>query len=431
MLNNISGFPEFLPNEQIIFNFVLNIIKEKFELYGFIPLETSAIEKVTTLLSKGNDNEIYGIYRLKDENSKKELGLRFDLTVPLARYVAKNYGSLAFPYKRYQISPVWRGERAQSGRYKQFYQCDIDIVGDTTLDTAYDAEVVCVIYDIFKAIGLKNFTIKINNRNILFGLIESFEINDVNAVIRIIDKIEKISKETFIEELTKINITKELIDLILEIKHKSQLNNNTIEYMQNICTNAKMQKGIEELKEILKLIESFSVKNIKFDPMLARGLDYYTGSVFEIILNDFPDIGSICGGGRYDNLVSSFTNKIMPGVGLSIGVTRLIPKLLELNFFDIKDFGISKVLITMQEREMMDKYIAITNKFRKNNINTELYMQNKPLSSQMKYANKKGFNFVVIANKEELNNNQIIIRNLFTGEQKITTIELIDFEKFR
>ncbi len=428
LLSNISGFPEFLPKEQIAFNKVIKIIKSQFELHGFIPLETPAVERTPTLLAKGNDNEIYGLYRLADdaEIKEKDIALRFDLTIPLARYVAQHYGNLTFPYRRYQIAPVWRGERPQAGRYRQFYQCDVDIIGDGELSLIYDAEALSVVYNIFKNIGLKNFEIKINNRSILTGLLKSFGVleNNISHVMRTIDKAAKISKDEFRIELSSYGLTQPDIEILCGLIIKHLTNVAWLEYLPSICTNPEFLSAITELKELIKLLHTFEVLDqyIQIDPTLARGLNYYTSTVSEIQLLDYPELGSVCGGGRYANLASSFSKKPLPGVGFSIGISRLIPKLIESGIINANQETPAIVLVTVQNTELMPYYIKIAKNLRANNINTEIYLANKTLGAQMKYASKKGFKFVIIANEAEFENQKLILRSLSDGRQESLSI---------
>jgi histidyl-tRNA synthetase len=430
MLNNISGFPEFLPRDQIAFNKIIDNIKRQFELYGFIPLDTAAVEKISTLLAKGNDHEIYGIYRLSGQEgaNKKDLALRFDLTVPLARYVSQNYGSLTFPYKRYQIAPVWRGERPQAGRYRQFYQCDIDVIGDGELALIHDAEVLTIGYSIFKSIGIQKFAIKINNRYILTGLIKSFGINNDNNIadiMRIIDKVEKISQTVLVTELEQQGLKQNNIDTLLNLVHKKMSNHDWLIYLKTLCNEPEFLTGIAEITEVLSHTSDFGVDDayIQIDPSLARGLTYYTGTVFETKLIDHPELGSVASGGRYANLASTFTNKKLPGVGFSIGISRLVPKLIETGIIKTDLESTAKVLVTTQNKQFMESYIRIAKTLRDAKINTELYLADKPLGSQMKYASKKGFHVAIIADSSELNDNKVFVRDLNKGEQVLVAIQ--------
>ncbi|WP_021826759.1 histidine--tRNA ligase [Holospora obtusa] len=428
MLTNISGFPEFLPRDQLAFNKVLELIKTQFELYGFIPLDTPAVERVSTLISKGNDNEIYAIHRLAHAHGckKKDLALRFDLTVPLARYVAQHYGQLTFPYRRYHIAPVWRGERAQSGRYRQFYQCDIDVIGDGELSLAYDAETLSIIYHVFKTIGIKNFVIYTNHYLLLTGLIKSFDIQEslIPCVMRTLDKAEKISQDALVGELKGHGMNQNNIDVLTCLIKNSLTNEELFQYLLGICSNTDFLKGVCELKEVLKLLQNFGVKDsyIRIHPTLARGLNYYTGTIAETKLLDFPELGSVCGGGRYADLAGSFSNKTLPGVGFSIGISRLIPKLIQSGMICANQETPAIVLITVQNYKFISYYIEISKTLRTQGINTEIYLEQKSLGSQLKYAHKKGIRFVIIANESEIFKQQIILRSLFDGNQWTLTM---------
>lgn len=429
MLSHISGFPEFLPHEQLAFNRIVEIIRNKFELYGFSPLDTPAVEKTSTLLAKGSDHEIYGLYRLSGEEgtSKKDLALRFDLTVPLARYVAQHHGRLTFPYRRYHIAPVWRGERPQAGRYRQFYQCDIDIIGEGELSLIHDGEVLSVIYEIFNAIGLQRFIIKINNRSILTSLIKDFGIAEDNVanVLRIIDKAEKISKDQWKAELSAQGLKSSDILFLMNLLSMSMSNKEWLTYLKTLSRSSEFITGIEELSQVLENAYRFGVPDeyIQIDPSLARGLSYYTGTVYETKLLDYPELGSVCGGGRYGNLTQSFINKKFPGVGISIGISRLIPKLIEIGLVKTDSQTPASILVTTQNRNLMAYYIEIAQRLRKAQIKTELYLPEKSLSTQMKYASKKGFKFVIIADEAERQTHHVIVRNLESGEQTTTLME--------
>ena len=289
MITNISGFPEFLPSEQLIFEKILKIIRNEFELYNFLPLDTSAVERNSTLLAKGNDNEIYGIYRLAErsnEASSKELGLRFDLTVPLARYVAQNHGQLIFPYRRYHIAPVWRGERPQAGRYRQFYQADIDVIGDSQLDQMHDSEIISIMCRIFNKIGIDNFTVKVNDRGLLTIILKHFGVNEDNIIeaIRVVDKIEKITSEQFAAQISSVGISAEGINIINSWRDKDLSNKDWFAYLSELIkNNNELQEKLSSLDQLINNVIQFGARQekISIDPKLARGLTYYTGIVCE------------------------------------------------------------------------------------------------------------------------------------------------------
>ncbi len=431
MKSSISGFPEFLPNEQIAFNRAVSIITHHFEEHGFVPMDTAAVERVSTLLAKGNDNEIYGIYRLADENAaKKDLGLRFDLTVPLARYVSENSGQLIFPHKRYQISPVWRGERPQYGRYRQFYQCDIDIIGEGELSIEHDAEVISIIIEILRALGVPKFHTKLNNRKILSGFLITLMPEDkITAVIQLIDKLDKITPEDFDKALAELDIASENIAKIknfLDVEKRGN-NDEILQILKGYGFNETFKKGVEEIETVLKILKKININDnfVKLSVRLARGLTYYTGNVFETEFDDFKDIGSISGGGRYDNLTTMISNKKFPGVGATIGISRLIPKLIEQGIFKADKYSTADILVTTQNREYIGSYMSLAKKLRKAGLKTEIYLQDKGLGAQLTYASKKGIKLVLIANELELLDERAIIRNLQTKEQKIIRTQFI------
>lgn len=445
MRTDISGFPEFLPNEQIAFNRVKDIIQSHFESYGFVPMDTPAVERVSTLLAKGNDSEIYGLYRLADENFKKDLGLRFDLTVPFARYVAAHHGDMIFPHKRYQIAPVWRGERPQSGRYRQFYQCDIDVIAEDSLSLEHDSEILMLITETLSDIGTLKFTTYINNRKLLTGFLRHVMNGDesenmsakIAECIRVIDKREKISCEEFWDEIQKFEIPEGGIAELrsfLDIGQKSEKNADIIGELRNLKVaevSPEFSEGMSELETVLNLSKECSASNyrVKISPGLARGLAYYTGTVLETTLDDFKNVGSICGGGRYGNLTSliSGSNKNFVGVGASIGISRIVPKLIEKGILACKQSTPAQLLVTVQDRKLLGEYLKIAKKIRQIGIKVDVYLQNKTLSSQITYASRKGIKFVVIANETELAEGKVILRNLENKEQDM--IEVDDIKK--
>ena len=313
----LPGFMELLPKEQILFNKIKDTIQRTYEKYGFLPLDTPIIEDANVLLAKAGGETEKQIYRFnKGEN---DLALRFDLTVPLAKYVTEYYDKISFPFKRYQIGKVYRGEKPQRGRYREFYQCDIDIIGDGNLSIVNDAELPLVIYDIFSELKFGDFTICINNRKLLNGLFSSLNLQEKNAeILRIIDKIEKIGENSVKRELLEF-ATEEQINKIIEFIKIDGNNEEKIEKLENLgISDDIFNKGLNELKELIKYIGLFGMpdKNYKIDLTIARGLDYYTGTVFETFLNKYKNLGSICSGGIYDDLASYYTDKKMPGVGI-------------------------------------------------------------------------------------------------------------------
>ncbi len=420
----LAGFMELLPDEQILFNQIKEKIENTYKRYGFLPLDTPGIELADVLLAKAGGETEKQIYKFQKGDT--DLALRFDLTVPLAKYVAKNYGNLSFPFRRYQIGKVYRGERAQKGRYREFYQCDIDIIGDEELDLINDAEIPSIIYTIFKELGFENFTIKINNRKILNGLFESISQKE-NAVeiLRIIDKIEKIGKEAVKEELEKIGIENNQIKNIIDFIEIEGTSDEKLEKLEKLgIDNETYIKGIEELKTVVKNIRLFGVPdaNFKVDLTIARGLDYYTGTVYETFLNDYREIGSVCSGGRYENLAEYYTDKPLPGVGVSIGLTRLFYKLNELNIIKANKKSIADVLI-IPIVEDLEEPIKLATKLRNSGINTEIYLNNKKLKAKFKYANKLKIPYVIVMGQDEIDAKEITLKNMETGEEKRLPID--------
>ena len=384
---------------------------------------------------------------------------RFDPSLPLprqtssaAKYVAKNYGNLSFPFRRYQIGKVYRGEKAQKGRYREFYQCDIDIIGDETLDIINDAELPAVIYSTFRTLGFENFTIKINNRKILNGLFEGIGQKDKSVeILRIIDKIDKIGEQAVRKEIAELGVGEKIVNTIIDFIRIDGSADEKIEklekmdlYSANIVenesqntdvgadnmTNATFTRGVNELKEVVENIRLFGVpdKNFTVDLTIARGLDYYTGTVYETFLNDYREIGSVCSGGRYENLAENYTDRKLPGVGVSIGLTRLFYKLNELNLIKADKKSISDVLIIpMTENKKAPLELATS--LRNLGINTEIYLNNKKIKAKMKYADKLEIPYVIVIGDDEIANNTLKVKNMETGDEKTTDFNAESIKK--
>ncbi len=426
----LSGFMELMPNEQILFNQIKEKIEKTYQKFGFLPLDTPILELSEVLLAKAGGETEKQIYRF--EKGDTDISMRFDLTVPLAKYVAKNYGNLSFPFRRYQIGKVYRGERTQKGRFREFYQCDIDIIGDGELSIINDAELPSVIYTVFKELGFDDFTIRINNRKILNGLFESLNQKENSVeILRIIDKIDKIGKEAVIEELEKIEVKKEAITKIMEFIGIEGTTDEKLQKLKELdIQNEMFETGLNELTQVVKYVRAFGIpeNNFKVDLTIARGLDYYTGTVYETFLNEYRELGSVCSGGRYENLAEYYTDKKLPGVGISIGLTRLFYKLNELQLINAKKKSVSDVLIVPM-LEDMSMPINIANELRKNGINTEIFLNNKKLKAKMKYADKLEIPNVIVIGEDEVNSGIVKIKNMITGEEKECKIgtELIEY----
>lgn len=419
----LPGFMELKPNEQILFNQIKEKIEESYKRFGFLPLDTPILELSEVLLAKAGGETEKQIYRFTRGD---DLAMRFDLTVPLAKYVSKNYGELQFPFRRYQIGKVYRGERPQKGRFREFYQADIDIIGDGELSIMNDAEIPSIIYTTFKSLGFDDFTIRINNRKILNGLFEYLNIVELSTeIMRIIDKLEKIGKENIKLELLKLNIEEEIVDKILEFISISGNNEEKIESLEKLnIKNEVFEKGLFELKEVVKYIRLFGVpeENFSIDLTIARGLDYYTGTVYETFLDNYREIGSVCSGGRYDNLAENYTDKPLPGVGIAIGVTRLFDQLNDLKLIKTEKESISDVLV-ISTSDDVSECLPIANTFRKEGINTEVYMNDKKMKAKFKYADKLKIPYVAIIGEDELKENKVSLKNLVTGKQDTINIQ--------
>ena len=423
----LSGFMELMPNEQILFEQMKQKIEKTYQKFGFLPLDTPILELSDVLLAKAGGETEKQIYRF--DKGDTDISMRFDLTVPLAKYVAKNYGNLSFPFRRYQIGKVYRGERTQKGRFREFYQCDIDIIGDGELSIVNDAELPSVIYNVFKELGFDDFTIKINNRKLFNGLFENLNQKE-NAVevLRIIDKIEKIGKENVIKELKKIEIPEESINKIIKFIEIEGSTDEKLQKLQDLnIENETFKTGLEEITQVVKYVRLFGISdsNFKVDLTIARGLDYYTGTVYETFLNKYRELGSVCSGGRYDNLAENYTDKKLPGVGISIGLTRLFYKLNELNLIKVGKKSVAEVLI-IPMLEDLSTPIKIANNLRKKGINTEIFLNDKKLRAKMKYADKLEIPYIIVVGEDEIKSGIVKIKNMMTGEEKNCKIEDIE-----
>ncbi|HEX2332834.1 MAG TPA: histidine--tRNA ligase [Burkholderiales bacterium] len=418
----LRGFDqEYLPQDQLQFNRLIDIIRRNFELYGFLPIETPSAERREVLTSKGGvEKEIYALTRLAeadDDEAATKGALRFDLTVPLARYVAMHERELAFPFRRYQIQRVWRGEtpQARKGRFREFYQCDIDIINREKLSYLAEAEIPSVIYSVFKEMAIGEFTIRINNRKVLKGLLQEFRVQDErsSAVLRILDKTGKEDAAKIRADLEHEGLSREASAELLGLISESRGTDQTLSELNAIKSCAQ---GLEELRRIVEAIRQFGVPDSTFavDLGVVRGLDYYTGTVYETTLVKAPELGSICSGGRYDDLASYFTDTRLPGVGISIGLTRLFSRLKEAGLLQPLARTPAEVLVTTMDPRHLEKYLAIAAKLRAAGINTEVYLEPAKLASQLTYADRKGFRIAIIAGENEFSKGMVQIKNLST-----------------
>jgi len=445
----ISGFPEFLPQQQIALSRAVGQISEIYESFGYVPIETPAVERVEYLLAKGiADKEVYGIKRLQDVSKladEPDLALRFDLTVPLARYVAQHYGELRFPFKRYQIQPVWRGERAQAGRYRQFVQCDIDTIGDGSLSLSYDAEVPAIIFQLFRRLAFGKFTLRINNRKVLSGLLNGIGVEDARAQKRsmdLIDDLEKTGPDSVIEKFeSELSVSKASAETLLEFFALSAESGDKLAAAANFASDPLFEEGLRDLDTVLSearmcvpdkyetgplvSVESSRddfEKHVEIDFSIARGLDYYTGTVYETRFDRYPEIGSICSGGRYDNLASSFTTRKLPGVGISIGLTRLFARLFDAGLVTANRSTTAPVLVTCQDRDLMPFYQEAANRLRQEGVAVEVYLEDKSLKAQLRYANGRGFPLVVIAGRDEAEKDVVRLKSMAFDQEQVVNL---------
>lgn len=419
----LPGFMELIPSEQILFNKMKDTIRKNYEKFGFLPIDTPVIEKAEVLLAKGGGETEKQIYSFQKGDT--DLALRFDLTVPLARYVAQHYSELTFPFRRYHIGKVYRGEKAQRGRFREFYQCDIDIIGNGSLDIINDAEMPGIIYSTFRDLGFDAFTIKINNRKVLKGFFQHLGIEDSQEVLRSIDKLEKIGESGVIKELEDKGLNKDIIDEVINFISIKGSNLEIIESLKGLNIDNEIFKlGVEELELVNRYVGIFGVpeENFTIDLTIARGLDYYTGTVYETFLNDYPNIGSICSGGRYDDLAGFYTKQKLPGVGVSIGLTRLFYQLNEAKLISAEDNSLTKVLIIPMDGNM-DRAIDAARILRENEINTQVYLEDVKIGKKFNYADKLKIPYTIIIGQDEAANNLYTLKNMNTGEQNSLTLE--------
>lgn len=422
----LPGFMELLPADQMVFNQMLETIKKTYETYGFIPLDTPMIEKSEVLLAKSGGETAKQVYRFNKGDN--DLSLRFDLTVPLARYVSQHFGDLTFPFKRYHIGKVFRGEKPQKGRFREFYQCDIDIIGFETLSVINDAEILSVIYSTFKALGFSDFTIRLNNRKILNGFFESLNISNKTEVLRIIDKLEKIGREAVMAELKDLGLSESDSVSILEFVGIKGSCGEIIENLRKLQVNNEMfTEGIDELEQVINYINAFKVpaENYTIDLTIARGLDYYTGTIYETILNQYPSIGSVCSGGRYDNLAQNYTTKKLPGVGISIGLSRLFYQLREAGVLGENKKATPSQILVIPMKETMSQALELATMIRNAGISAEIYFNEGKIGKKFAYADKLGIPYAVVVGEDEVNSGLYKLKNMYTGEQVELNIEQI------
>ena len=416
----LSGFMELLPGPQQQMERIMEVLRTTYSLYGFTPLDTPAIEAAEVLLAKGGGETEKQIYRFQKGDS--DLALRFDLTVPLAKYVALHYNDLSFPFRRYQIGKVYRGERAQRGRFREFYQADIDIIGDGKLSIINEAEIPAIIYKTFSTLGLKRFQIRVNNRKILNGFYELLGLSERSGdIMRTVDKLDKIGAEKVGTLLTEeCGLTAEQSGEILKFIAITGSNEEVLSALEGYTGRSEaFDQGLEELKTVVRYLGAFGVpaENFAVDLTIARGLDYYTGTVYETTLLDHPEIGSVCSGGRYDNLAEFYTDRQLPGAGISIGLTRLFYVLGEQKMLnpDLPTAPADVLILPMTED--LSPAIALATELRENGVRAQLHCEQKKFKQKISYADKLGIPYVIFLGEDEIAGGVVACKDMKTGEQ--------------
>ena len=417
----LSGFMELLPRDQLKFERMLSLLRETYSSYGFTPLDTPVIEAAEVLLAKGGGETEKQVYRFTKGDT--DLALRFDLTVPRAKYVAAHYAELAFPFRRYQIGKVYRGERAQRGRFREFYQADIDIIGDGKLDVLNEAEIPAIIYDTFTRLGVKRFQIRVNNRKLLNGFYAMNGMSEkAGEIMRTVDKLDKIGPENVRQSL--INDVKMLpckAENVMDFMAVKGTNDEVIAALERYRgMDATFDEGLAELKTVVKYLADFGVpeENFAVDLTIARGLDYYTGTVYETLMLDHPEIGSVCSGGRYDNLAEYYTDRALPGVGISIGLTRFFYILSEQGLLSGEGGDAPCDALILPMTEDLSPAVAAAAELRKAGLRVQLYTEKKKFKAKMSYADRLGVPYAVFLGEDELAEGVLSVKDMRTGEQQ-------------
>ena len=423
--STLPGFMELLPQEQILFNEMMDKIRKNFENHGFLPINTPNIEKSEVLLAKGGGETEKQIYRFQKGDT--DMSLRFDLTVPLARYTVEHFNELSFPFRRYHIGKVYRGEKAQKGRFREFYQCDIDTIGNEKLDISNDAEFPIVIYHTFKDLGFDNFTIKLNNRKILNGFFASLDIDDLTSVLRAVDKFDKIGRENVIKELVENGVSQETAEKILDFIAIEGSNQEIFAQLHDLkIENPVFNEGLKELETVISYIKDYDIPeaNYNVDLKIARGLDYYTATVYETLLNDYPKLGSVCSGGRYENLASYYTDKKLPGVGLSIGLSRLFYQLNEAKIIKAEKKSLIDLIVIPMDG-FLEEGIKLISKLRNKGVKCIVYTEEAKLKKKFKYADSLDIPYTIVLGEDEVKSGKYTLKNMKTGDQDLFELDQI------
>ena len=422
----LSGFMELPPREQMKMEAMMEILRRSYSLYGFTPLDTPVIESAEVLLAKGGGETEKQIYRFSKGES--DLALRFDLTVPLAKYVAGHYSELSFPFRRYQIGKVYRGERAQRGRFREFYQADIDVIGDGKLDIINEAEIPAIIYSTFTKLGLRNFKIKVNNRKLLNGFYAMNGMSEkAGEIMRTVDKLDKIGEKKVKQLLVdEVKMYPDKAENVLDFMAITGSNAEVIARLEDYRgMDAQFDQGLDELITVTKYLADFGVpeENFALDLTIARGLDYYTGTVYETEMTRHPEIGSVCSGGRYDNLAEYYTDKQLPGVGISIGLTRLFYVLNEQGLLSDEIITAPCDALVLPMTEELGPAVAAATALRQGGVRTQLYGEKRKFKAKMSYADKLGVPFVVLLGEDEIREGLLSVKDMTSGEQKKLSAE--------
>ena len=424
----LRGFRDFLPDQMMAREHLIDTARQVYRSYGFAPIDTPALEYAEVLLGKGGDESDKQVFRFTDQGDR-DVALRFDLTVPLARYAAQHIQELGTPFRRYHIAPVWRGERPARGRFREFMQCDFDTVGTTS--NASDIETLLVINDLFEKIGIERFTIRVNNRKVLNGLLEKNDLlPNASGILRCLDKLDKIGRDSVIAEMVdKVGISAQQAGSVLDMAQLSGTPQEIMSSLDGMLSGSEVgETGLANLRELFETINACGVPDgrVALDVSIARGLDYYTGTIYETFLGDLPGIGSVCSGGRYDNLAQLFTSQELPGVGASLGLDRMLAAMEELGMTE-KSTTPAPVLVTMFDRDHAADYMQIAGTLRKAGIGAEVYPEAKGIGKQMKYANRKGFQVALIAGADEFAAGKWQIKGLKDGsQQEVATADVPD-----
>ncbi|MDO4570626.1 MAG: histidine--tRNA ligase [Planctomycetia bacterium] len=419
----LKGFRDYLPETMIPRRKIVETAARVYESYGFVPIDTPALEYLEILTGKGSDETDKQLYKFKDHGGR-DVGLRFDLTVPLARFVSQHVAELGTPFKRFHIASVWRGENTQAGRYREFMQCDFDTIG--SLNIATDIETTLVIHDLLRAIGFERFTIHLNNRKVLSGLLERLDLGQSTVpILRSLDKIAKIGYDKTLAEMCETSgATESQAREVLRLATLEGSNEDILAQVEPLVAGSeKGESGVNDLRQVLGATRSVGIDeaHLKLDVSIARGLDYYTGTIWETFLNDLPTLGSVCSGGRYDNLTSMFTNQALPGIGASLGLDRLLAGMETLGMIPAIRTA-APVFIPYFDASRLSDYLKIAQSLRGIGVGVEIYPEPKKLGAQLKYADRKGFRFAIIAGAEELDRGVCQVKNL--SEQTQTEVAL-------